>query len=687
MKINIILQARMGSSRLPGKVLKKIKEKEMLLIMIERLKKCKNIDNIIICTTTNSEDDILANFCLIHGIKVYRGSENNVLERYYQTALLTDTDIIIRCTGDCPLIDYNIVDDMINNFLKKKRNYYVTEYDNNDSFPDGFGFEIFTFDALKDAYNNFENSYDTEHVTPYIVRKYEDEEDYYKINNKSLKEIKDIYSNINFDNLHLSIDTESEFNFIKTILNNFDNLEFSVFDVLEYLNNNSYLLKKEEVDKDKTLYGKGQELYIQAKKIIPGGTQLLSKRPEMFLPNLWPSYYQKASGIEVTTLDGLKMKDFSIMGIGACILGYCDPDVNLAVKKSVDKGNMSSLNSTNEVELTKLLLEIHPWADMARHCRCGGEADTIAIRIARAASKKDKVAFCGYHGWHDWYLSSNWNSNDALGEHLLTGLNPIGVPKNLKDTAFPFKYNDYQGLLDIISCHDIGTIIMEPIRSEEPQNNFLHKIRKLCDDKNIILIFDEVSSGFRLNTGGIHLLYDVEPDMATFAKAMSNGFPSGSIIGKRKFMSYAENTFISSTYWTEDIGFSAAIATIKKHKEYNVGKHINELGMYFQREIKKIAQNTSIKLIVSGLPCFSAFTFDYENSMAIKTLYIQEMLSRNILAKNALYLSYAHKKSDIDYYLQQINEVFILLYKAIQENKIEELLLGPVAHTGFKRLA
>tara|TARA_B100000768_G_C11133045_1_gene312640 strand:- start:106 stop:792 length:687 start_codon:yes stop_codon:yes gene_type:complete len=228
---------------------------------------------------------------------------------------------------------------------------------------------------------------------------------------------------------------------------------------------------------------------------------------------------------------------------------------------------------------------------------------------------------------------------------------------------------------------------MEPIRSEEPKDDFLYKIRNLCNEKNIILIFDEVSSGFRLNTGGIHLLYDIQPDIAIFAKAMGNGYPIGAIIGIKEIMSYAENTFISSTYWTEDIGFSSAIATIKKHKECNVGNHINELGMYFQREIKKIAENTNVDISISGLPCFSAFTFNYTNSMAIKTLYIQEMLSRNILAKNALYLSYAHKKSDIDYYLQQINEVFVILNDKITNEKVEESLLGPIAHNGFKRLA
>ena len=225
------------------------------------------------------------------------------------------------------------------------------------------------------------------------------------------------------------------------------NKNFSLHDVLEYINSNPEILIKEETSISE---GKGQKLYREAKKIIPGGTQLLSKRPEMFLPENWPSYYRKANGIEITTLDNIKLKDFSYMGIGSCILGYGDDDINREVIKSVTRGNMSTLNSPREVEVTKLLCQIHPWAEMARYSKSGGESCTIAVRIARAFTGKDKVAFCGYHGWHDWYLSSNWNNGNDLDNHLLKGLNPLGVPKNLKDTAFPFSYNKIGELEEIL---------------------------------------------------------------------------------------------------------------------------------------------------------------------------------------------------------------------------------------------
>ena len=685
MKISVIIQARMGSSRLPRKILKNLNNQPAIIYMYNRLKKSKKINDIIICTSTNREDDKLCELLKENNIKFYRGSEEDVLDRYYQTALISDTDIIIRCTGDCPLIDYKIIDDMIEKFKKNEEKYYVMEYKLNSSFPDGFAFEIFTFDVLEEAYKNTKDEHDIEHVTPYIVRKYENKLNYYKIYDTDLKKFKDIYKNINFNNLHLSIDTLQDFELIKNIVNNFKDKEYELKDVLEYINNNSNLLCNKK--KISNFNGKGQELYKEAKKIIPGGTQLLSKRPEMFLPEYWPSYYQKASGIEITTLDGIKMKDFSYMGIGSCILGYKDKDVNLAVHTAIDRGNMSTLNCPNEVKLTKLLCEIHPWADMARYTRSGGEACSVAVRIGRTASKKDKIAFCGYHGWHDWYLAANWNKGDDLDSHLIKGLSPNGVPKNLKNTAFPFNYNKIEELYKILENHDIGTIIMETQRSEPPKDNFLRKIRKICNEKNIILIFDEVSSGFRLNSGGLHLLYDINPDIAIFAKAISNGYPMGAIIGKKEVMNCAQDTFISSTYWTEDIGFTAAIATIEKHQRLDVGNHIKELGEYFQKKLKVISNEVGINLIISGLPCFSTFVFDYKNSMEIKTLYIQMMLERDIIAKNCLYLSYAHKKDDIDFYLENIKDIFMKLKKIIDNDEVLQKLKGTVTHCGFKRLS
>ena len=243
--------------------------------------------------------------------------------------------------------------------------------------------------------------------------------------------------------------------------------------------------------------GKGQDLYNKAKSLIPGGTMLLSKRPEMFLPEHWPSYFSKAKGCKVWDLDGNEFTDMSIMGIGTNTLGYGNDVVDAAVIETVRKGNMSTLSCPEEVYLAEKLVEMNPWADMVRFARSGGEANSIAIRIARAASGKDKVAICGYHGWHDWYLSANHNSGDNLSAHLLPGLNPSGVPKALKDTVLPFHYNNFDELLTLIDNHDIGVIKMEVVRNFGPEDNFLQKVRDLATRKNIVLIFLKMIQNIR----------------------------------------------------------------------------------------------------------------------------------------------------------------------------------------------
>ncbi|MEE3228424.1 MAG: aminotransferase class III-fold pyridoxal phosphate-dependent enzyme, partial [Chloroflexota bacterium] len=329
---------------------------------------------------------------------------------------------------------------------------------------------------------------------------------------------------------------------------------------------------------------KGQQIYKQALKKIPAGTQLLSKRPEMYLPEQWPSYYSKAKGVEVWDLDNKRYIDMSNCSVGACVLGYADPDVDSAVRAAIEQGSISTLNCLEEVELADLLCELHPWADMVRYARSGGEAMAAAVRIARANSGKDKIAFCGYHGWHDWYLAANIGEHDALDGHLLPGLSPAGVPRALANTALPFHYNKIEELEEIVSIHskDLGTIVMEPIRSYNPESNFLAHVREIASDIGAVLVFDEITSGWRLNNGGAHLKIGVNPDIAVFSKAMSNGYPMASIIGTKSVMQAAENTFISSTYWTERIGPTAALATIQKYGNCNVSKHLRYIGECIQ---------------------------------------------------------------------------------------------------------
>mgnify|MGYP001158503533 CR=1 FL=1 len=434
--------------------------------------------------------------------------------------------------------------------------------------------------------------------------------------------------------------------------------------------------------------GKGQELYKRAKKIIPGGTMLLSKRPEMFLPNEWPSYYSKTKGCNVWDLDGKKYTDVSIMGIGTNILGYSNSEVDNAVSNCIKNGNMSTLNCPEEVSLAEKLIEINPWADMVRFARSGGEANAVAIRIARAASGKDKIAICGYHGWHDWYLSVNHNTEgDNLNEHLLPGLDPNGVPKDLKNTVFPFEYNNYEQLLRIVDEHDIGVIKMEVIRNSPPKSDFLRKVKTLSTKKNIVLIFDECTSGFRETFGGIHQKYNIDPDMAMFGKTLGNGYAITAVVGRKEVMEAAQKTFISSTFWTERIGPSAALKSLEVMEKEKSWEIISSIGKKIQNNWKKIANNYKIDIEVNGIPALSTFKFNHSSNLEFKTFLTQEFLERGYLGSTSFYASIAHNDEIMKKYFEVFDEIFFQISKCINgEILINDILKYPVSHSGFKRL-
>lgn len=432
----------------------------------------------------------------------------------------------------------------------------------------------------------------------------------------------------------------------------------------------------------------GATLWKRAKKRIPGGSQLLSKRAEMFLPNQWPAYYRSAKGVVVTGLDGKKYTDMTIMGVGSCTLGYADPDVNRAVKRAIDQGSMSTLNCPEEVELAELLCKLHPWAQMVRYARTGGEAMSIAVRIGRAASGQDAVAFCGYHGWNDWYLAANLADKKNLDGHLLPGLDPAGVPRNLTGTTHTFRYNHIEDLKKLARTHkDIGVIVVEPLRHQEPEDNFLQKVKQLAKTMGAVLIFDEITIGWRLNAGGVHLRYGVSPDIAVFAKAMSNGYPMASIVGRAQVMQAAQKTFISSTYWTERVGPVAALATIRKMQRLNVPKHLKTIGSLIGKGWLRLAKQHGLKIEVVGPEALVTFSFQYPKSnLALRTLFTQEMLKRGYLASGSVYVSYAHTPLIVRKYLMQVDIVFGILAAALKDNTVRALVKGPLAHTGFKRL-
>ena len=432
--------------------------------------------------------------------------------------------------------------------------------------------------------------------------------------------------------------------------------------------------------------GTGQKLWKRARNVIPGGSMLLSKRSEMFLPEQWPAYFSRAKGCTIWDLDGNAYIDMSLMGVGTNVLGYGHPEVDEAVSRTVADGNMSTLNCPEEVYLAEKLVAIHPWADMARFARSGGEANAIAIRIARAATGKDKVAFCGYHGWQDWYLAANLGNGPGLAGHLLPGLDPRGVPRDLRGSVLPFNYNRIDELEDLIANHDVGVIKMEVSRNEGPAPGFLERVREIATQNGIVLIFDECTSAFRQTFGGLHKFYGVEPDMAVFGKTLGNGYAITAVIGRREIMDAAQTTFISSTFWTERIGPTAALATLRVMERDRTWETITATGNDIRKRWQALADKHGLTISHWGLPALCGFTFAGPNANAYKTLITQEMLAKGYLAGTSAYACVEHTRPVVERFFEHLDPVFALISECEDGRDVAALLKGPPAHVGFKRL-
>lgn len=432
-----------------------------------------------------------------------------------------------------------------------------------------------------------------------------------------------------------------------------------------------------------------QSLYVHARTRIPGGVQLLSKRPESFAPGQWPAYFKRAQGCEVWDLDDRRYIDMSLNGIGACLLGFAHPAVTEAVTRRIADGSMCTLNPPEEVELADRLCALHPWAEQVRFARTGGEVCAIAARIARATTGRDVIAICGYHGWQDWYLAANLGESDALKGHLLPGLSPEGVPAGLRGSTVAFMANDIPAFEAILAEHGdrLAAVVMEPCRYHDPEPGFLESVRAGCTKVGAMLVFDEITIGWRLCFGGAHVKLGVNPDLAVFAKALGNGHPVSAVIGTQAAMEGAHKSFISSTYWTESVGPVAALAVLDVMAREDVPGHIAAIGSSMQRHWRDAAARHGVPVTVhDGYPCLAHFAFDHPQANALKTLYIQELLKRGYLAGPVIYPTLAHTEAVVEQHAEAMDEVFAKLAESIAADHIQEDLEGPEAHVGFKRL-
>ncbi len=672
MKTVVVVQARLGSVRLPNKVLMKLGTTPALELLLRRLQLAKKIDSVVVAIPDDATNDPLENFLEVLGVRVFRGSELDVLARFRGAAEMSSADIVVRVTGDCPLVDPDIVDDVVELVLKDKFSY-ASNIDP-PSFPDGMDVEAFPIEILRLADQLAKDPFDREHVTPLIRREL------------AVKK-SNLLSPVNVSTFRLTLDDKSDLDTLDRIVSHFEpRQDFGWLEVVSFCRESGIGQPEIERRNQGAQMSSGQKLWHRAKLVIPGGNMLLSKRPDMFLPGGWPTYYSRASGCHVWDLDGRRLIDMSIMGIGTNILGYGYPAVDEAVHGAIAAGNMSTLNCPDEVLLAEQLVAMHPWSEMVRFARTGGEANAVAVRIARAATGRAKIAVCGYHGWHDWYLAANLTGDDSLSGHLLPGLSPEGVPTDLKGSILTFKYNDLEAVRSLIEQGDLAAVVMEVSRNMGPDPGFLEQIRALTSKHGTVLMFDECTSGFRETLGGLHKKFGIEPDMAMFGKAMGNGYAVTAVVGRRNVMEAAQSTFISSTFWTERIGSVAALATLRAMEGISSWTTITETGAYVKRCWMDLANKYGLALSIGGLDALASFTFESNRAQHYKTLITQEMLKKGYLASTSIYVSVAHKKDLVEGYLEELDKVFALISECEQGRDVMSLLEGPVASTGFTRL-
>uniref|UniRef100_A0A7C2P280 Aminotransferase class III-fold pyridoxal phosphate-dependent enzyme n=1 Tax=Schlesneria paludicola TaxID=360056 RepID=A0A7C2P280_9PLAN len=431
-------------------------------------------------------------------------------------------------------------------------------------------------------------------------------------------------------------------------------------------------------------------LYARALELIPGGTQLVSRRPDRHAQGVSPVYAASAQGARFRDVDGFEYIDW-ISGIGAILLGYADPIVDAAVREQIARGTIYSVNHELEVELAEELCRSIPCAEMVRYAKCGGEACAMAVRIARGVTGRDRILFCGYHGWHDWYLAANLDAANSLNAHLFPGIEPIGVPQSLAGTAVPFPYGDPNALGELLDRHrgTIAAVILEPLRSEWPPEGYLADVARLAAAHGAILIFDEVSTGLRFGPGGAQGRLGVTPDMAVFAKSLSNGYPMAAVVGRREVMQPAARMFISSTYWSDTIGLQAALTTLREVRRRDVAAQLQAFGAKLKEGLNRAAQTSGCPVRATGIDLHPRLEFDLADTSLrsqATTLYIQEMAKRGCHGYASFYLNAAQGDAELSQTCAAALATFGIIREALERGTLADRLECDSHQELFQRL-
>jgi len=687
-----IIQARTRSSRLEGKVLLQINGKPLLKIQIDRLRHCKEVSDIIVATTGSPKDDPIVEFCRQNQIACYRGSENDVLDRYYQTAKLYHSEIIVRLTADCPLIDPRVVDDVVR-FYKDNQQAYdfvATTAPPPGTFPDGMDVEVFPMHVLKRAWQNALKPSEREHVTFHFWQ----QPDLFRTHRIDAPE--------DWSHFRLTVDYQDDIAFVESLYRHFDqkNQFGDLKQIVDFLTqnarpedykrhafgegwstalNNDVMIERLQTRRATALpLVEGEALWRKAVSVIPTGSQTFSKCPSQFVDGVAPKMLVRGRGSRVWDPDGNEYIDYTL-GLGPAILGHSDPRVNQAAASAADDFSCPPLPHPMETQLAEKIISLIPCAEMVRFGKNGSDVTAGAVRLARAYTGKEVVACCGYHGWQDWFIGSTTRS--------------LGVPKAVQKLTVPFKYNDIASLKKIFSSHrkNVAAVILEPVNFFEPKENFLEGIRDLCDENKAVLIFDEIITGFRIHMGGAQSYFGVTPDLATFGKAVANGYPLSILCGKQSIMQLLESAFFSFTFGGELPSIAAALKTIELLEEEHVIEHIAKLGHRFREEYNRHAQDLEMPYTrCIGLDFWPEYVFDAQarprpgttawktSSLEMLSLFQQEIVRRNILTRAAPFISGAHTSYDIEETLSAIKSALYVLRTGLNSNRAQKWTAGKV---------
>ena len=678
MKTVAIIQARMGSSRLPGKVLKDLGGLPVLEWVVRAAQQTPGVCNTVVATTNLPADDIIENWCTKKNIMLHRGSEDDVLSRFVETAKMVNAEIIMRLTADCPFLDPLVCGTVLELFKKTKADY--TSNCSPTTWPDGLDCEVFSSQALSQADREAILKIEREHVTPFI---------HY---NRSRFLVRTVTCPL--PNLHKhrwTLDHPEDLTFLRAVVKKIGAQKPpSYLDVLNALKNEKHLsnlnsdikrnegliksLAKEDASANRT-YRKSDSLLVRACKAIPLGAQTFSKSHNQ-LPKKSPKFLTYGDGGCVWDVDGNRYVDF-IMGLLPVVLGYRDPDVDQAITDQITSGISFSLATEIELELAEKIIKIIPSAEMVRFGKNGTDATSAAIRLARAFTGRDRIIACGYHGWQDWYIGATTRSK--------------GVPNSVQNLTTMVPFNDLNSVRNLLVSQpaEFAALIIEPASTELPTGDFFQELKKLLHDHGVLLIFDEIITGFRFSLGGAQELFNVIPDLTCLGKGMGNGMPISAITGRADVMTEMEEIFFSGTFGGEALSLAASLAVIKKMEREPVIDYLWENGEVLAKNVEEIIYQFKLEDVISlvGAAPWKILTYQNHKTASkelIRSVLIQEMLENGVLLTASHNLCYAHDHENFNTVLDAYNAALSKISDSLKKGTLEDILEGQPIKPLFK---